>query len=130
MVATCVATVVDLAESGPVAFIVETGFGSAGASVAVENVGFTPGTVEVTMLTGGSVAVVVGAAVTGIGEDVGSVTEDAAETWADCVSWHLIGAELTACAEADVAAATGRGAVTCGSGAVGAWTEAVTGVDG
>ncbi len=131
-----VATVVILAESGPLVFtVVETeGFGSTGTLEAVEttSVGFTPGRVEMIVLSGGDVVVVVGVAVTGIGADVESVTEDAEETWVDDVSRLLTGAggELTNWAEADVAAATGRGAVTWDAGAVGAWTEAETGVEG
>ncbi len=42
----------------------------------------------------------------------------------------MAGTELPDWAEADVEAAAGRGAVTCGVGAVGAWTEAETGVEG
>lgn len=132
VVAAGVATVVVLAESGPVVFtVVETeGFGSTGALEAVEttSVGFTPGRVEVTVLAGGSGVVVVGVAVTEIVADVESVTEDAGETWVDGVL--LTGAELTNWTEADVEAATGRGAVTWGAGAVGAWIEAETGVEG
>lgn len=118
------ATVMVLAESGPVVFtVVETeGFGSTGALEAVQtsSVGFTPGIVDVTELEGGSEAAVVGVAVTGI------LAGDAEETWVDAMSGlgTLAGAEPTNWAEADVEATTGRGAVTWGAGSVGAWTEA------
>lgn len=90
VVAAGVATVVVLAESGPVVFtVVETeGFGSTGPLEAVEttSVGFTPGRVDVTVLAGGNWVVIVGVAGAETMVEVESVTEDAEETWVDAVS--------------------------------------------
>lgn len=87
-----VATVVVLAESGPIVFTVvdNDGFGSAGALEAVENtsVCFTPWRVDVdvTVLESGSGTVVVGVAVTETVADVESVIGDVEEAWVDALS--------------------------------------------
>lgn len=111
---------------GPVDFtVVETeGFGSTGALEAVEttSVGCTPVGVDVTVLAGGKGVVVVGVAVAGIIAD----GETGQDTWVDAGSalGAVARAELTHWAEADVEATTERGA-----GAVGACTDAATGVE-